>query len=211
MEITWLGHSSIKIVSKDVVLITDPYPASIGFAMGSQNADIVSISNFHPNHCSVDMIGGNPRILKGPGQYEVKGYNITGVATKIEESEALQRTNTVYTYRSEGLSVCHLGDLNQRLTPTQVGGQGNVDVLIVPAGGGCTIDPNKLAEQVNVLGPKIVIPVHFTHEIAVDGLDSIDGFIKEFSVEDPSPQNRLNITQTNLPREPQVTILRKVS
>ena len=223
MDISWLGHSSIRIVSRDITLITDPYPDSIGFSMGSQTAHIVTVSNDHPHHSSVGLIGGEPRVLKGPGQYEVHGFNITGLGTKLEESvesedgdegevvEKIRRTNTVYTYRSEGLSVCNLGDLNRRLTPAQIGDQGSIDVLIVPAGGGCTISPSEVLEQANVFGAKIIIPVHFAHETPVEGLEPIDGFLKEFAVEDPTPQIRINVTQTNLPRETQVVALRMVS
>lgn len=214
MEISWLGHSSIRIVSRDIVLITDPYPDSMGFSMGSQTAHIVTVSNDHPHHCGVDLIGGEPRVLKGPGQYEVHGYNIVGLGTRLEESEESEetrRTNTVYTYRSEGLSVCHLGDLNRRLTPAQIGDLGNVDVLIVPAGGGCTISPSEVLEQANVFNPKIIIPIHYAHEVPVEGLEPIDGFLKDFGVENPSPQIRVNVNQTNLPRETQVVVLRQVS
>ncbi|MCH8310514.1 MAG: MBL fold metallo-hydrolase [Chloroflexi bacterium] len=211
MEISWLGHSSIRIVSRDIVLITDPYPDSIGFSMGSQKAHIVTVSNDHPNHGSVDLIGGEPRVLSGPGQYEVHGYNIIGLGTKLEDSEESRRTNTVYTYRSEGLSVCYLGDLNRKLTPAQIGDQGNVDVLIVPAGGGCTINPSEVLEQANVFSPKIIIPIHYSHDVPVEGLEPIDGFLKEFGVESSSPQIRVSVNQTNLPRETQVVVLRKVS
>ena len=193
MDISWLGHSSVRIVSRDITLITDPYPDSIGFSMGQQVAHIVTVSNDHPNHCGAALVGGDPRILKGPGQFEVR------------------RTNTVYTYRSEGLTVCYLGDLKRRLTPAQIGDQGSVDVLIVPAGGGCTISPSEVLEQANVFNPKIIIPVHYSQETTVDGLEPIDGLLKEFGVEDPTPQIRVNVTLTNLPRETQVVVLRKVS
>jgi L-ascorbate metabolism protein UlaG (beta-lactamase superfamily) len=220
MEISWLGHSAIRIVSRDIVLITDPYPDSIGFSMGSQAAHIVTISNDHPNHCGDDMVSGEPRVLRGPGQYEVHGYNIVGLGTKLEESgptedsedtDRIRRTNTVYTFRSEGLSVCFLGDVNRKLTPAQIGDQGSVDVLIVPAGGGCTITPAEVMDQANVFNPKIIIPVHYSHDVPIEGLAPIDDFLKVYGIENPTPQIRVNVNQTNLPRETEVVVLRKVS
>ena len=62
-----------------------------------------------------------------------------------------------------------------------------------------------------MFNPKIIIPVHYSQETAVDGLEPIDGFLKEFGVEDPTPQVRVNVTLTNLPRETQVVVLRKAS
>ena len=209
MEITWLGHSSVRMVSRDIVLITDPYPDSIGFSMGDQQAEVVTVSNGHPNHSSLDGVGGDPRVLKGPGQYEVKGYNVTGMGTRLADSEDNQRINTVFTIRAEGLTLCHLGDLNDRLGPGQLDALGSIDILMVPAGGGCTIEVGDVPQLVSVLSPRIVIPVHYGYESTAETLAPVERLLTELSVEDASPQIRLNVTQTNLPRETQVILLRK--
>ena len=209
MEITWLGHSSLKLVSRDIVLITDPYPDSIGFSMGDQQADVVTVSNGHPNHSNSDGVGGDPRVLYGPGQYEVKGYNINGMATKLPDSDGEKLINTVFTIRAEGLTLCHLGDLNDRLGPGQLDALGNIDVLMVPAGGGCTIETGDVPRLVSVIGPRIVLPMHYGYESTAETLAPVERLLTELSVEDASPQIRLNVTQTNLPRETQVVVLRK--
>ncbi len=211
MEITWLGHSSVRIVSRDVVLITDPYPESIGFAMGDQQAEVVTVSNDHPNHSRLESVGGEPRVLNGPGQYEVKGYNVTGMGTSVTDSEGNRRVNTVYTIRAEGLTLCHLGDLNERLGSGQLDAIGNIDILMVPAGGGCTIEVGDVPQLIGVLSPRIVIPIHYGYESTAGTLAPIERFLTELSVEEASPQIRLNVTQTNLPREAQVVLLRKTA
>ena len=211
MEITWLGHSSLKLVSRDIVLITDPYPDSIGYSMGDQQAEVVTVSNGHPNHSSIDSVGGDPRVLKGPGQYEVKGYNFNGMATRLPDFEGDKRINTVFTIRAEGLTLCHLGDLNDRLGPGQLDALGNIDVLMVPAGGGCTIEVGEVPRLVSVLSPRIVIPMHYGYESTAGLLAPVERLLSELSVEDASPQIRLNVTQTSLPRETQVVLLRKAS
>ena len=209
MEITWLGHSSVRMVSRDIVLITDPYPDSIGFSMGDQPAEVVTVSNGHPNHSSIDSVGGDPRVLKGPGQYEVKGYNVSGMATRLADSEGSRQINTVFTIRAEGLTLCHLGDLNDKLAPAQLDSLGNIDILMVPAGGGCTIDVRDVPQLVGILSPRIVIPIHYGYESTAEMLGPAERLLTELSVEDASPQIRLNVTQTNLPRETQVVLLRK--
>ena len=211
MEITWLGHSTLRITSRDVVMLTDPYPASIGFSMGEQQADIVTVSNDHPNHSFIDEIGGEPRVLIGPGQYEVKGYNLTGMGTRLAAAEEKRRINTVFTFRAEGLTVCHLGDLNQNLSPGQLNELGAVDILVAPAGGGCTIGVREVVELANVLSPRIVIPVHYGYESTSGTLEPVERVLTEFGVGEASPQVRLNVTQSNLPRETRVVLLRKAS
>ncbi len=54
MEISWLGHSCVRIRSDDVTLITDPYDESLGPSMGRQRADIVTVSHEHPHHSHRD-------------------------------------------------------------------------------------------------------------------------------------------------------------
>ena len=211
MDITWLGHSSIKIVSRDVTLVTDPYPDSIGFSMGAESADIVTVSNDHPNHSETERFVGDPRVLQGPGQFEVRGYNIRGMGTKFEEPERERRINTVFTFRSEGISVCHLGDLKQRLTPAQLDGLGAVDVLVAPAGGRCTLEVREVVALANQMAPKIIIPVHYGYETTTEILEPLERILTELGVAEATPLPRLNVTQTNMPREMQAVVLRKSS
>ena len=155
MEITWLGHSSTRLVSGDVVLVADPSPDSPQGVF----ADIVAITNDGPEYSAQDRITGEPKLIDGPGQYEVRGYNIVGIGTPLEDGEGARRINTVYAIRAEGLAVCHVGALRTRLSARQLDSLGEIDVLIVPAGGGPVLEPRQVAELVNVLSPGIVIPV----------------------------------------------------
>ena len=81
MEITWLGHSCFRIRGSQAVIITDPYPPSLGYAMGKQTARIVTVSHIHPSHAYVDAISGEFKLIRGPGEYEIGGILILGLAT----------------------------------------------------------------------------------------------------------------------------------
>ncbi len=116
MEITWHGHSSIRLLSGNVSLVTDPFP----IGEDGSDADIVVVSCDYPSHSAYKSVGGYPKVLNGPGQYEVMGFNIAGIGTALNDAEGSRRINTVYIIRSEGLSVCHLGSLNARLTSRQL-------------------------------------------------------------------------------------------
>jgi hypothetical protein len=89
--------------------------------MARQKADIVTISNDHPHHSYLDAVEngeGVPRVLRGPGQYETAGFYIIGIGTSLGEFEGERKVNTVFTFQAEDLTLCHLGDLNQRLSPS---------------------------------------------------------------------------------------------
>ncbi len=207
MEITWQGHSSLRLVSRDVVLMTDPFPNSPAGA----EAHIVAVSNDYPNHSAHESVAGEPRLINGPGQYEVMGYNITGIGTALNDATDSRRVNTVYVIRSEGLAVCFLGNLSARLTSRQQESLGSVDALIVPAGGDGTLGAREISRMVGALSPGLVIPVHFDPNESEDGLGSARALLSEMNVEPPDAQIRLNVTQNNIPRETRVALLRDMS
>ena len=210
MEIVWLGHASVRLNSVDVSLIMDPFPTSLGISMAERKAGIVTVSNSHPNHSGTAGLTGGPRIIDGPGEYEIGGYYISGMATAPQDNGAGSTVNTVFTVRAEGVTICHLGDLSQILTPGQAQELNDTDVLIVPAGGRCTLEPSRAAELVNMIGPRIVIPVHYkTVGVSVD-LESVDTFLGQIGVSEVAPQLRLSVTATNLPREQRVVVLQRM-
>lgn len=207
MEINWLGHSCIKIQSRGITLITDPYPASIGISMGKPNANIVTVSNEDTNHSFVNGISGNPKVLSGPGEYEIENYYISGLGTDRYEFEGDRRINTVFSYRVEGLTLCHLGDIGKPLLPRDLERLRQSDILFVPVGGGCVAETSQIAQMARTISPRIVIPLHYqTDKIKVE-LSPLEDFLKAFEVNDPTPQNKLTTTATNLPRDLEVAIL----
>ena len=207
MEITWHGLSSIRLSSRDVTLLTDPHPGN----SGESDADIVAISYENPTDPEYRPVSGDQKLINGPGQYEVRGYNITGIGTALNDSEDSRRVNTIYVIRSEGLSVCHLGSLNTRLASRQLESLGSVDVLIAPASEKGTLEAKEISRLVGVLSPGIVIPVHFNPSESEDGLGSAKALLSEMNVEPPDTQIRLNVTQNNIPRETRVALLRDLS
>ena len=205
MDITWHGHSATRLVSGDVTLLVDPYP----HAPGVLEADVVAITNDGSNHSSSDTVRGGPRIIDGPGQYEVLGYNVTGIGTALSEAESERKINTVYVIRAEGIAVCHLGVLKTRPTARQLEALGSIDVLIAPAGGGRALPPGAVAELINVMSPGIVVPVHYGREGSDDDLAPVSTLLGHLSVSGPDPQNRLSVTRTNLPRETRIILLQQ--
>jgi L-ascorbate metabolism protein UlaG (beta-lactamase superfamily) len=104
-----------------------------------------------------------------------------------------------------------LGDLKQRLTPAQLDGLGAVDVLVAPAGGRCTLEVREVVALANQMAPKIIIPVHYGYETTTEILEPLERILTELGVAEATPLPRLNVTQTNMPREMQAVVLRKSS
>ena len=208
MDIFWLGHSSFRIKGKQITVITDPYSPELGYTMGKQSAEIVTVSHFHAGHSYVQGISGEPRRITGPGEYEVRGVLIIGIPTFHDEDRGNSRgKNTVYLMEIDEISICHLGDLGHALTSEEAEELENVDVLMVPVGGVSTINGAVAAGLVRQLAPKVVIPMHYQNEALSKGLEPVARFLKEIGVEDVNSRGKISFTRSNLPASTQVFLL----
>jgi len=208
MDISWLGHSCFKIKGSHATVITDPYPPSLGYSLGKPTARIVTVSHQHSGHSYVQGIGGEPRLVTRPGEYEISGVLIIGIATFHDADRGEKRgKNTVYLMEVDEVLVCHLGDLGHVLTAGQVEEIGNVDVLLLPVGGVSTINASMAAEVVRQLEPKVVVPMHYKTLALSRDLEPVEGFLKEVGVKQVEPQSKLSLTKSSLPLSTQVSLL----
>jgi len=208
MDITWLGHSCFRIKGSHATVITDPYSPDLGYSLGKPTARIVTVSHQHPGHGYVQGIGGQPKLVQGPGEYEISGVLISGIATFHDGERGKKRgKNTVYHMEIDEISVCHLGDLGHVLTGEQVEEIDDVDVLLLPVGGVSTIDAPMAAEIVRQLEPKAVIPMHYKTPALSWELEPVERFLKEIGAKEVNSQPKLSLTKSNLPTSTQVILL----
>jgi L-ascorbate metabolism protein UlaG (beta-lactamase superfamily) len=209
MEITWLGHSCFQLRGKNVTLITDPFPPQPGYSLGKVNAPIVTVSHNHAGHNYVEGVGGNPRVVRGPGEYEISDVLITGVPSYHDNKRGQERgRNTIYVIHMDDLVICHLGDLGHTLQEEQLEEVADADILLIPIGGYNTINATQAAEVISQVEPHIIIPMHYRPTALVEGkLDPLDKFCREMGVEAINAQPKLVVTRNNLPAETQVVVL----
>ena len=208
MDITWLGHSCFRIKGSQATIITDPFPPELGYTLGKQSANIITLSHQHPSHSYVKGIEGEPRIINGPGEYEISGILILGIATFHDTQRGQVRgKNTVYVMEIDGVSVCHLGDLGHMLSTEQLEEIGGVDILFLPVGGGSTISAPIAAEVILQLEPNAVIPMHYKTPGIKRELDSVNVFLKEMGIGQIEPRPKLTLSKSNLPLSTQVFLL----
>jgi L-ascorbate metabolism protein UlaG (beta-lactamase superfamily) len=208
MDITWHGHACFRLYQRGASVVTDPYEKEIGYELPRLRADIVTVSHDHPGHRYATGVRNRKLVVTGPGEYEVNGVFITGVATFHDGKKGGARgRNTCYLFDFDGLKICHLGDLGHIPSQAQIEALNSVDVLLVPVGGKSTINAAQAAEVVSLLEPKIVIPMHYKLPSLAFKLDPVTKFLKAMGLDDVSPQETLSVTQSNLPEETQVILL----
>lgn len=213
MEISWLGHSCFQLRGKNVTLITDPFSPQAGSSgreasrLGKVSASIITISHDHPGHNYAMGVEGNPRVVRGPGEYEISDVLITGVASyhDNERGKRLGR-NTIYIIHMDDVVICHLGDLGHTLQEEQLEEAADADVLLVPISGQHTINATQAAEVISRVEPRIVVPMHY-HAVTDGSPDPLNKFCREMGIEAMRSQPKLTIARTTLPAEMQVVIL----
>ena len=207
MEIIWLGHSCFRFRSQETIVITDPFPNSIGFDFENRPASIVTVSQNDKNHSNAENVSGNPKIFAAPGEYEYTGVSVKGVMTPLAEQTNREDRNVAFTITLEGIKICHLGKLNTPLTTNIVDELGPIDVLLVPVGGHGLIELNGIQQIMQDFDPKIVIPMQYkTQGLQLD-IDPVDAFLTMQSSSELQPQPRISVTSTNIPPSLNITLL----
>lgn len=205
MEITWYGVSCFRLTErKHASIVTDPYDKSVGLPSLKLRADVITVSHDAPGHNYVKAASGADHILNGPGEYEIGNVFVTGIVTP---DEAKTTRNVLYVFDYDGLTVAHLGDMQKVPTQTQIEALELINVLLVPVGGGNSLNAAQAAELVSMLEPNIVVPMHYQIPGINLELDDVERFLKEMGVADPKEEDSLKITSSSLPEETETVIL----
>ncbi|MCA9953806.1 MAG: MBL fold metallo-hydrolase [Anaerolineales bacterium] len=205
MEITWYGLSCFRLTErKHATVVTDPYNGNLGLPGLKLKADVVTVSHHAPGHNYADGVSGMQHTLDGPGEYEIGNVFITGIVTK---GAAKTYDNVIYLFDYDGLKIAHLGDLDKVPTQTEIEALEEVNVLLLPVGGGNSLNAAQASELVSLLEPNIVVPMHYQLPGLNLELEGVDRFLKEMGVTDPTEEDSLKISLGSLPEETETVIL----
>ncbi len=180
MRIKWFGHSFFEITSDSGTrIITDPFDDSLGYDVPNIAGDVVTVSHEHYDHNAVDSVQGTPIIIKGAGRHEAAGLDFIGVSSFHDNVNGAKRGyNTIFVFKVDGIKMVHLGDLGMPLSLEKASEIGEVDILFAPIGGTYTVDSQGVDEIIELLKPRVTVPMHYkTPAIDLD-IDGVDKFLK---------------------------------
>lgn len=212
MDITFLGHSSFRLKGKTASLVTDPFDSKVvGFSFPKVSADIVTISHNHDDHNKAELVKDVKKVISGPGEYEINGISIIGIATFHDDKKGAKRgKNTIYVIEIDGQRIVHLGDLGHKLSEKFIEKIGSVDVLIIPVGGEYTIDATQATELVRAIEPRITIPMHFKvpklNSETFSKISSVELFLTQIGLP-VEKTNKLNVSTGSIEEEQKVVLL----
>jgi L-ascorbate metabolism protein UlaG (beta-lactamase superfamily) len=175
MRVEWHGQSAFSLRGQDVSVFIDPF-GDVAAAMGDRgvqfeypmiegvSADLLLITHEHLDHNAAEVIGGEPAVIRSTaGKLDSPAGELIAIASEHDDAAGTERgPNTIFKLTLDGLRVCHFGDFGQgALRESQRKAIGEVDLLIVPVGGGPTIGAQGAHELVAQLRPRWVLPMHY--------------------------------------------------
>jgi len=207
-KIYWAGQSCFQIEvsnSRDhsAEIVIDPFDEDTGIKLPNLSADILLVTHDHHDHGNIKGVKGEPFVVQGPGEYEVKGVFIKGIPSFHDDVNGKEKgKNTIYVIEAEDLKFCHLGDLGQKiLTDEQLEKIDVVDVLMIPVGGEYTIDSSAAQKIISQIEPRIVIPMHYALPKLKMELDDLAKFLKTMGKNSITPQDKLTVKASAMPKE----------
>jgi L-ascorbate metabolism protein UlaG (beta-lactamase superfamily) len=171
-------------------------------------ADVVTVSHDASGHNYLKGVKGDRLRISGPGEFEVGGVFITGIAMAPKgKGENENAPNTLYVFNFDKLSVAHLGDLAYVPSQSQIEDLGPVDVAMVPVGGGGALAPSQAAEVISLIEPSVVVPMHYKTGNEKIKLGQVTRFLTEMGVGKQEPLESLKVNKSALSDQTQVIVL----
>lgn len=207
MYLTWHGLSCIKIISQETVIILDPFEKTSGLnAPRFGKVDIIAYSH---QGDGLKKPTGQVFVVNGPGEYETRGVFIRGVGYPAKNKELLNQT--AYHLEIEGMTLAHLGYLNEQLSDDQLDIIEGVDILFIPVGGKDVLSAEQAVLVMNQIEPRIVIPMHYQDAKMKVKYDPLSGFLKEVGKKDAESYDKFRVVKKELPQEEtRIVILKSI-
>lgn len=193
MTITYHGDACVRLTGRtaagEFTVLTDPYDAKAtglkAIRPGAVDVVVSTTGQFPP-------FEGPAFRITSPGEYEVKGVAVTGIAVGA---------TMIYRIEAEGLHVAHLGHLSQPLVAEVIDRLGDIDVCLVPIGGHGVLTGKQAADLLEEVEPRLAIPIQYRIAGARLPYDGPEAFCKGVGCATKPTDERMKVAEKDLPTE----------
>lgn len=210
MILHYYGHSLFTIkLDCGITVLTDPYGRFCRYPRRELDADIVTISHHHYDHDALEIVRGKPLVLDEADYYlPADDVIMTGISTFHDNHEGLRRgKNIIFAMEMEGLRIVHLGDLGHLPNEAQQSAIGAADVLMIPVGGTFTLDAQRAQKCVEILKPRVTIPMHYQTRYSEDlGVAPVTDFLQLMGM-CPEPVMELTVSKDTIGKLPKLVVM----
>ena len=180
IQISWLGHASFKIETKDKIIFIDPYDIET-----TDRADYIFITHIHHDHFSLEDIenikkpstiivatsdcaaklGDYVRAIKPDQPLEFENLKVQAIPaynTHHFKSPGVpfhpKESNWVgFILEINNVRIYHAGDTDKIPEMENI----QCDIAMLPVGGTYTMDAEEAAQVANQIKPDLAIPMHW--------------------------------------------------
>jgi L-ascorbate metabolism protein UlaG (beta-lactamase superfamily) len=186
MDLQFYGANCAVISGKQVRLVIDDNLSDLGAKTVSREGDVALFTTTHAEPAHAAKL-----VIDQPGEYEVSGVSVYGIAARAHMDVDGQKSATMYKLVLDDTKVLVVGHIYPELSDSQLEAIGMVDAMLIPVGGnGYTLDGVGALKLIKKVDPKVVIPTHYD-----------DGSLKF-----PVPQQPLEEALKALTMEPKETV-----
>ena len=202
MKLEYIGHACFRLTAADGTrVITDPYDDSVGIAMLPLEAELVTMSHGHHDHCCEEMLRSAPRIVRGTDSAHAGSVTTHAYASWHDDARGAKRGEScVRVFEADGLRVVHMGDQGCMPAPDVLAAIDHADVMLVPVGGFYTVDARGAKAICEAVHPRCVVPMHFrTEHGAYSVIGDQHAFLALMGAPDAKPVDVLTIEPGKVP------------
>jgi len=214
MFISWLGQTCFKIQGQTATILIDPYGPASGLKFPKTAADIVIIADQNLKD-NAELVKGTqadqlPFVIAGAGEFEVKDALMFGIRCQNGKTENQPADpKFIYQINIDEITIVHLGVLNHDITEEQFKYLEDVDVLLVPVGGGNALNAKQAMELINKIEPRMVIPMNYKIPGLKEKLEPLDKFCKEIGICPTEHLPKIKVTAKDMPSEEMKVVVLK--
>lgn len=188
MEIRLINNRTALIKGKNESVILNPTLEEI--KSNKTNSRVVLVTEKKYDQFGLN---GEKVIIRGPGEYEVGGIEVTGLSGGEGQ--------TIYIITVDGVDVGVVGNLSVELTDKKIERVAEIDVLVVALG---NMTNKTILKWAKKWGANYVIPMNYE-----DKEGAVKSFLDEADREDLEPVEVLKVEKDNLPEGMEIVVLKK--
>lgn len=202
MKLEWIGHACFKMTAQDgTVVITDPYDESVGIDMIPLNADLITMSHAHHDHCETAVIKGNPLVARGLETVCVGGVTAKAAGSYHDDAKGtLRGENVIRIFEGDGLRIVHMGDQGCMPDADVLEAIRNADVMLIPVGGTYTVDAQGAKAIIEAAKPACVVPMHVKTKRCPYPIAPVYEFLKAMGAQDAQAVGSIELEKGHVPQ-----------